>query len=314
MMAAGDARPSLLLLDIDGTLLLGNQMNERVHDALRLARDAGCALMVATGRAFPMVPDSLRDSGLFDGYLCCNGAVVCDAVGVPLMERCLPADLARLCWDVLEPLKPAWNVFNARGAYFEWGCFSYQLRGPVDGPGRSGRFLPVRVVRGLATTVRRGVAVARRLKDDRGATHRVRSVRDLVRTPSCGIYKLGCTLPSEAVAKRAYEAISAVSGLSVARVFGTELEITAAQATKGAAALWAERQMALGADRVVGFGDSENDLPLQDGCATFVAMENAPEVVRQQADEVCESVWEDGVARWIERALQLTTGGQSPNG
>lgn len=55
-----------------------------------------------------------------------------------------------------------------------------------------------------------------------------------------------------------------------------------------------------GFDRVVGFGDNLNDLPLFDACDVCVAVSNAAPAVLQRADFVAGSNTEDGVVRWIE--------------
>lgn len=305
----GKTSPAMLLLDIDGTLLVGNQMSGRVHASLVDARSADIALVIATGRSFSMLPEQLKH-GLFDGFICCNGAVVYDAAGVPVMERPLQRDIALTIMDLLEPLNPAWNAFlphgTSQGALFEWGCFSYQLAnegGQPEEPTPDSGALPRRVLHSLSSLSNGSRIVARRLWDDRNTTQRVRSIKPFVRELDTGIYKLGCTLPSHASQVEATRLLEDLPGIEIACVTPTELEVTAAGATKGTAARWIERQMAVARPRVTSIGDSENDLPLKEASGRFVAMGNAPESIRETADEVCEPVWEDGVARWIERAL-----------
>ena len=59
----------------------------------------------------------------------------------------------------------------------------------------------------------------------------------------------------------------------------------------------------LGIDRAetMCFGDAQNDLELFRMAGWSVAMGNACEEVRKQADDVCGCVGEDGVARYLER-------------
>jgi len=54
-----------------------------------------------------------------------------------------------------------------------------------------------------------------------------------------------------------------------------------------------------GFDRVVGFGDNLNDLPLFAACDCRIAMGNAHETVKQQADILIGTNREDSVARWL---------------
>lgn len=53
----------------------------------------------------------------------------------------------------------------------------------------------------------------------------------------------------------------------------------------------------------IGIGDGSNDLPMINFCGLGVAMGNAPEHVKAQADAVTESCENDGVAAMIERFI-----------
>ena len=52
------------------------------------------------------------------------------------------------------------------------------------------------------------------------------------------------------------------------------------------------------------FGDSGNDLPVRPYVGTFVAVDNASDEVKAVADNVVDSIGEDGVAKWLEAALR----------
>ena len=56
-----------------------------------------------------------------------------------------------------------------------------------------------------------------------------------------------------------------------------------------------------GFDKVISFGDSENDLPLAEVSDEFYAVENGAEIVKQNATSVIESCYDDGVANFIEK-------------
>ena len=58
-----------------------------------------------------------------------------------------------------------------------------------------------------------------------------------------------------------------------------------------------------GFDKVISFGDSENDLPLADISDEFYAVENGAEVVKKKATAVIESCYNDGVANFISNDL-----------
>ena len=58
-----------------------------------------------------------------------------------------------------------------------------------------------------------------------------------------------------------------------------------------------------GFDKVISFGDSENDLPLAKVSDEFYAVENGTEIVKKMATAVIESCYNDGVANFILKDL-----------
>lgn len=76
------------------------------------------------------------------------------------------------------------------------------------------------------------------------------------------------------------------------------LEVMARGVSKARAVSLLRRQV--GADRVVVFGDSPNDLSMRLVADVFIAPANAADEVRRVADEVTLSNNDDCVARWID--------------
>lgn len=58
-------------------------------------------------------------------------------------------------------------------------------------------------------------------------------------------------------------------------------------------------------ERVVGFGDNLNDLPLFQACEVTCAVSNAREEVKAAADHILESNTQDGVVKWLKRNYPL---------
>lgn len=79
------------------------------------------------------------------------------------------------------------------------------------------------------------------------------------------------------------------------------LEVMAEGVSKARAVERLKQQV--GADRVVVFGDSPNDLSMRKVADLFIAPSNAVEEVRHVADEVTQSNDDDCVARWIEKDI-----------
>jgi Cof subfamily protein (haloacid dehalogenase superfamily) len=71
-------------------------------------------------------------------------------------------------------------------------------------------------------------------------------------------------------------------------------------ARKGLALAEIIRQLSIGAEEVVGFGDDVNDVDFFPVCGTKVAVDNAVDEIKILSDCVCPSNDEDGVAKWLE--------------
>jgi hydroxymethylpyrimidine pyrophosphatase-like HAD family hydrolase len=76
------------------------------------------------------------------------------------------------------------------------------------------------------------------------------------------------------------------------------LEVFGETASKYNAVQYLRKQN--GFDKVVGFGDNLNDLPLFAACDKCYAVANAKPDVKAKATAVIGSNDEDGVARWLE--------------
>ncbi len=81
------------------------------------------------------------------------------------------------------------------------------------------------------------------------------------------------------------------------------VDFTHAEASKATAAAEFARLVGVPLGRTAGVGDGYNDLPLLRACGTAIAMDGAPEVLRDAADHVVPSARQDGLAEAIERLI-----------
>jgi Cof subfamily protein (haloacid dehalogenase superfamily) len=79
------------------------------------------------------------------------------------------------------------------------------------------------------------------------------------------------------------------------------LECSAALATKYNATR-SLREL-YGFEKIIGFGDNNNDLPLISACDEFYAVENAIDEVKEKATGIIGRNDEDAVAKWLEERL-----------
>lgn len=85
------------------------------------------------------------------------------------------------------------------------------------------------------------------------------------------------------------------TAFSQAETRGNSGEITKAAFTKGTAVYYLSSYLGVSAENTIAIGDSENDLEMLKAAGVGIAMGNASDFVKEAADDVTESVDEDGV-------------------
>ena len=117
------------------------------------------------------------------------------------------------------------------------------------------------------------------------------------------IYIMGC---AEADAEVIIEKLSDVDTITAAGVTswtheGVDIHITHVNATKEHAIQELLKLLNIDKDKSIGVGDANNDVHLFKAVGYKVAMGNGTDLLKSQADEVCETVDDDGLAKLIEK-------------
>jgi HAD superfamily hydrolase (TIGR01484 family) len=81
------------------------------------------------------------------------------------------------------------------------------------------------------------------------------------------------------------------------------VDFTHAEATKASGAAQFARAVGVPLSQIAGVGDSFNDLPLLQACGAAVAMGQAPQPLKEVADYVAPSAWQDGLAVAIDEFI-----------
>ena len=112
--------------------------------------------------------------------------------------------------------------------------------------------------------------------------------------------------------KPVHEALVSQSGLDMALYKDTYspdlwyLEMFSAEASKRNAVDYLRETY--GFDKIVGFGDNLNDLPMFEACDVKVAVENAKQEVKDAADYICGDNEGNGVVKWLRFGVRLDGG------
>ncbi len=262
---------TLIALDVDGTLLgHGGALSERTVTAIAAASNAGAVLTLATGRDWSMVTWLLEANPALSHALCVNGIEVFHRDGVELWAASLDHRAATTA------------VRSMREA----------IPGLAVGAGIGGDFIGEQ---GIVDLMPDGVGEVRLVEDIQD--HLGPGLRDLVLAHHDHVHDV------DGLHGKVSHAVGHMSELDVAYTGLPMIEIVPPGAGKHQGLAWLAQYLGIEQRNVVAFGDGQNDLSMLAWAGLGVAMGQAPENVRNVADEVTDHVDADGVAQWIEARL-----------
>lgn len=275
------AKPRLIATDLDHTLLnAAGEVSPRTRAALDAAREAGIVVVPATARQAKGLQAVASQAGFADWALLGNGAVATHLASgeVLFSEEAAPADLAvvarelgsRIDGLLWASVRSAGSVFVAQEGYASVATFRDHMREPASLGGVS-----------LATVL--------------GAP----AVKLVVRHPELSPAVLYETL-QQLVAEGVVPA-----GLTSTLSGAPFMEIMAAGVNKGTGVARLAASLGIDQSEVLAFGDGLNDAEMLEWAGRGVAMSNAVPEARAVANEIAASNEDFGVARVIERVLEM---------
>lgn len=260
----------LLVTDLDGTLLgREKKISEKVHRAVDKWKDAGHALVIATGRLYPSAAFYRDELKMQRELICCSGAVIYHEKET-LLEHTLPEDIAQGLWDVAKE----------NDVYVQY--YSHDL-----------------LISNFEGDFMKGYAKSNAKKDP---IHRVHvEVREEFRS-SEPIHKLSFVTHDPSQAKKIIAQMGPMEGVHVFRSLPFLYDIISDKGNKGTGALFMKER--IGAEKVYGIGDNENDVALMELADHSACMDGAPEDVKKAANVLVPDADHDGVAAYIEAILE----------
>lgn len=267
-LALGDV---LIALDVDGTLLRSDgSLSGRTVAALGAAQASGARLCLATGRDWHAVAGLLEEMPAVDYALCVNGIEVFGRDGAQLHADALDPDAAAQAVVVLRRAVPGLS-------------FGAGISGDLVGePGLSNAMPP-------------GVADPIEVVDI--LDHLGPGLRDIV------LYHADLSGDLERFHAVVSRALVGHDRVQVAFTGLPMIELVPPGAGKDTGLAWLADHLAVERSKVVAFGDGRNDLGMLAWAGTGVAMGQATDEVKSNADMITLPVDDDGVAHWIEQAL-----------
>jgi Cof subfamily protein (haloacid dehalogenase superfamily) len=262
--------------DLDGTVLRRDlKITCRTRAALEALRERGMRLVVATGRRFEDASEHASRLGLADGdpLICYGGSMIRRMNG---SETLMHFRLQRsLSVEVLE-----WAAER-----------DLHARVFVDG--------------GIVTSPDTTASLGHQRRSGEPGVSVVDAPADWLRDGGEEPTKLVLVDRPEAVESWLEEAQAAFAGrLFVTRSLPHYVEIGGLEGTKSKALQFLCERWGIEQDRVLAFGDADNDIDMLRFAGRGVAVGGMTGEVREAADEVVPGVDEDGVARYVDKLLE----------
>ncbi|MBX3707440.1 MAG: HAD family hydrolase [Pseudomonadales bacterium] len=257
-----------LAIDLDGTLLVGEDLPEDNITALRAARDAGLQIIIATARWIQMAQRVEARIGLHGPAIACSGAQVhIPDLGRDIFDERLPEDFVEELYELCDTERCIATI-----------TVEDRVLVKLEGAPAAGSMPPE-------------MHFVRQLRGADPSRPRVANIQ------GSGVYARirGELEPRYRGRVNFFDSIGP-SGKTI-------MTLTSANASKGEALKRACAYLELDPSEVITFGDAENDIEMFRISGASVAMGQADERTRAAATFVTARNDEAGVARAVERLL-----------
>ena len=271
-MNLGTTRPKLIATDLDGTIVHHDgTITPRTLAAFQRARDLGVEIWFVTGRP-PRWMGEIKDAFGYGNAICCNGAMHYDLLQESVIEEwAIPHDLLLETIKRLRQSIPRVSFAVESHNYFkrEKSYVAIWDAGiDHDGCNQIEEVLTLPILKMLIR------CSGHEFTSDQMLEIAIREIGDLVTVTHS----------------------SATASL---------LEISAKGISKGETLALMAGRRGIYADECVSFGDNPNDFSMLEWCGRSYAMADGHADARHFAKDVAEPCTEDGVAKIIEKLLDL---------
>ena len=267
---------SLVATDLDGTLLLQNKhISKRTYDVLKKANENGVHVVIATGRSFAALPESIFKIDGMRYVVTSNGANIIDLKDNEVIyKNCIDAAQIPKIIDFLKGRPYILEVFTGGKAYMSKSDYDRFKTRTID-------FRPIEYV--LHTRIP------------------VDNIFEFTQKNCSSIENININFDSLSDKPKAYEELLKFDNITVTTSFDFNLEIGGNTTSKGDALNFLTQMLGLTSKNVLSIGDNPNDSSMLGFAEIAVAVENAHEDIIKLADHITSSNDEDGVAKAVEK-------------
>lgn len=269
----------LIALDLDKTLLTSAGLTENSRECLEEAIRRGYHVVVATGRPFSALPESIFGINGLKYVICSNGAHIIDlTTGDFLYSDYLSKKASEWCRDRLKELGFHIEVFSGGKAYTNRERYEKC---------RSGEG----VIEGASYVLRTRIPV-----DD---------IWDTWNSHIDEIENINIIFEDQNDKKRVWDELKSLEsvGFTVTSSTSYNLEIGGKNTSKANALREFAAISGMPLERVMSFGDSPNDMAMIMESGFGISVDNALQEVKEVSDYVTDSNENEGVAKAIRLLL-----------
>lgn len=262
----------LIVTDMDGTLLNEvHEISDENKHALKMASQKGIKVAIATGRIYESTIKYAKELNLETPIICCNGALIKEGneniIYESKIENCICNDIIEL----LEKHNIYYQCFTDDTIFTpyinEW-LIKYQMQEDLN----------IKIIE--SNDIKNSIKGSNILK--------------------FLIIENDLELLSKIETKLKY-----IHDIELTKSFFDNIEIMKKGVNKGSAVESLAKYLGINKSEVITFGDNHNDLSMITYAGMGIAMGNAEEIVKENANYItCENN-ENGVAKALEKILNL---------
>lgn len=265
----------LIAIDMDGTLLNNqNLLTKRTREAIEMAKKKEIEVIIATGRVLKSAVHYSKELGLESYIAACNGAVVVDKD----LNKVIDRPISR------KDIKRVMETGNQMGIYFHFY--------------NEDTFFTRTYVKEIVDYY---TPTTERLKGQSIDIKLYSSPEDIINNEQLKIYKFLFIDKDQDKLIQLRKNLEELESVELSKSWRDNLEVMDKGVSKGSAVKLLSERLGIKADEVMAIGDNENDISMIKFAGVGVAMGNAEDIVKEQADFVTSSNDEDGAALAIEK-------------
>lgn len=257
----------LVVSDLDGTLLNQNsQISDETREAIRKLNEKGVDFAIATGRSIASARVFKERLGLDIYLICNNGANIYDKNEEPIFERIMDENIVRKILTFFRKEKISYNGFYRGNAYTEDGT-------------------PESVV-----TIEKGFNII-----ELGNTQKFPVMTKIIVKDDPEIIR--------ALAEKMKELFSDIVDITISQP--RCLDIVHKDCSKGKGIKLISEKLNIPLNKIMAFGDGENDFDMLQTVGHPVVMENALDTLKEKISNIAPKNIENGVAKYLENFFNL---------